>query len=320
MNTRQDYLVFSIAIICSIAILIVDIFIPLGYLEWLLYLIPLLIIYKLGNNVLLTVFFFSIAAFLTVGFLYSPNNFGNPLTSILSRIEGFISIVIFSVLVIRLRNSREKLANANIMLETKIQALTNVNKELESFSYSVSHDLRAPLRSIIGFTDILTEDYSNDIDDAGKEYLMRLKNSAENMNTLINDILNLSKITQQELNLENFNMSEIVKGIVSEMRKSQPDRNVEVIIEENCVVTADKRLLTLALTNLLGNAWKFTSSTKNPVIEFGSVILNGRMNFYIRDNGAGFSEEKAKDIFLPFTRLHSTKEFPGTGIGLSIVE
>lgn len=204
-------------------------------------------------------------------------------------------------------------------LEEHTRQLDFVNKELETFSYSVSHDLNAPLRVIKGFSDILLEDYSRAIDSEGKDFLVRIVQSVSKMQRLIDDVLSLSRVSRQKLEFKETDLSVVAGSILNDLRSTQPERTVELKIHANLKATVDPRLMHIALTNLLGNAWKYTGKTENPRIEFGSSRKNGETIFFIRDNGAGFDPKYADKLFLPFQRLHSESEFPGTGVGLATV-
>jgi signal transduction histidine kinase len=197
--------------------------------------------------------------------------------------------------------------------------LQNANSELQSFSYSVSHDLRAPLRSISGFSNILLEDYTRNLDAKGLDYLNRICRASQRMAQLIDDLLSLSKITRNPLNPTLVNLSDLAHDVVGEIKRTQPDRRVDIIIAPHVMARADPNLMRIALQNLLDNAWKFTGKSPNPKIEFGSCLLNGTPTFFIRDNGAGFDMTFAETLFFPFKRLHSEDEFEGTGIGLATV-
>jgi PAS domain S-box-containing protein len=200
---------------------------------------------------------------------------------------------------------------------TKLEAS---NKELEAFSYSASHDLRAPLRSIDGFSRALLEDYENKLDIQGKDYLRRIREATGHMTELIDDLLQLSRITRTEINLERTNLSHIARFVMDELWKSQPKRNVEIIIADDLEETADSRLIHIVFENLLGNSWKFTGKQSQAVIEFGFIKDGDRKVYFVRDNGVGFNMAYADRLFAPFQRLHSNDEFPGTGIGLAIVQ
>jgi PAS domain S-box-containing protein len=205
-------------------------------------------------------------------------------------------------------------------LAVRNMALESVNKELESFIYSVSHDLRAPIRTMSGFAKIMNEDYAGKLDAQGRDYLARILKGSEKSTQLINDLLRLSMISRQGLDKIDVNLSNKVSKVVEELRQANQDRNVEVVVQEGLTASADPTLIELALSNLLGNAWKFTAETGNSRIEFGGIVKNGKTVYYVKDNGAGFDMTYSDKMFLPFHRLHTDKEFEGTGIGLTIVE
>ncbi|MEN6422500.1 MAG: PAS domain S-box protein [Smithella sp.] len=199
---------------------------------------------------------------------------------------------------------------------TKLEAS---NMELESFSYSASHDLRAPLRTIDGFCHALLEDCGDTLNTQGKDYLKRIMTAAGRMTLLIEDLLKLSRITRMEMNIGTINMSNIARSIINELQSTHPRRHVRVTIADNLKDDADSRLIRIAFENLLGNAWKFTEKKKDAVIEFGVEKKDGRNIYFVRDNGAGFDMAYAEKLFAPFQRLHTEVEFPGTGIGLANV-
>jgi len=212
----------------------------------------------------------------------------------------------------------------NAKLEQRVRERTAeleaANRELESFSYSISHDLRTPLRSIDGFSKALLEDYMSTLDETGRDYLRRVRAASQRMGELIDDMLNLSRVTRNEMRRENVDMSQLAAKIVAELRNSDPDRTVDVHIQKGLTVQGDARLLQVALQNLLDNAWKFTCRTENACIEFGVTETDEKQVYFIRDNGAGFDMQYARKLFNPFQRLHSPDEFPGTGIGLATVQ
>jgi light-regulated signal transduction histidine kinase (bacteriophytochrome) len=200
------------------------------------------------------------------------------------------------------------------------EELETANKELAAFVYSVSHDLRAPLRTISGFIKILEEDYAGKLDDTGRDYLKRVYNGSEKMSSLIADLLYLSRISRLEINRMEFNISKKASSAVESLREASPGRSVEVVVQEGLIASADMGLTDVVLSNLLGNAWKFTSKTKNARIEFGAFDEDGRTVYFVMDNGAGFNPEFKDKLFWPFQRLHTDLEFEGSGIGLTNVE
>jgi signal transduction histidine kinase len=199
-------------------------------------------------------------------------------------------------------------------------SLRAANEELQAFSYSISHDLRAPLSIMKGLTSLLIEDYNDKLDETGRDYLTRIMKSADQMSRLIEDMLSLSKISRKDMIMQNVDLSALSMAIVDELKKSQPHRQVDISIQSNLVARGDEKLLKIALTNLLSNAWKYTSKVLRPRIEMGHYIKDSKTVFFIRDNGAGFPMEHLSKLFKPFQRLHSEKEFTGTGIGLAIVQ
>lgn len=215
------------------------------------------------------------------------------------------------------RRLNEELEQRVIERTTQLEA---VNKELEAFAYSVSHDLRAPLRSIDGFSQILMEDYTDKLDEEGKNYLQRVRSASQRMGELIDDILNLSRVTRGEMRYEAVDLGTLAESICTELQQSQPERQVEFIITPGLVAKGDSHLLRAVLDNLLGNAWKFTKTRALARIEFGMVKNNEQLAYFIRDNGVGFDMAYADKLFGAFQRLHSPSEFEGTGIGLATVQ
>jgi PAS domain S-box-containing protein len=212
--------------------------------------------------------------------------------------------------------TEKKLEDFNKEINRKLQ---ETNKELDTFAYSASHDLRAPLRSIDGFSKIMLEDYVDKVDDVGKDYLRRIRAASQLMGQLIDDMLNLSRISRGEFKKETVDLSKIANDIALELKSNSPSRDANFIIADGLIVRGDPHLLKIALENLLGNAWKFTSRHPAATIEFGTVTIDGKKAFFVKDNGAGFDMTYIKKMFIPFQRLHSTEEFPGIGIGLATI-
>ncbi len=218
------------------------------------------------------------------------------------------------------KRMEEDVQKLNEDLRQRAAQLEAANKELEAFSYSVSHDLRAPLRSIDGFSHALLEDYSEQLPDEGKSYLERVRAAAQRMAVLIDDLLNLSRVTRTQLQPKFINLSQVVEEIAQSLRESQPDRQVTFLITPDLMVEGDPHLMRIVMENLLSNAWKFTSKQEQAVIEFGQKSHTKERTFYVRDNGVGFDMAYADKLFGVFQRLHSATEFPGTGVGLATVQ
>jgi signal transduction histidine kinase len=244
----------------------------------------------------------------------------SPLYDDSGRVRGSLGVLID--LTERKRAEAEVL-RLNEDLERRVKERTGqleaINKELEAFSYSVSHDLRAPLRSIRGFSEVLLERYCKQLDPTGQEFLKRACQSSQQMETLIEDLLKLSRVSRSELQRQQVNLSHIAESIAAELKKSDPQRTVEFAIEPALQARGDERLLRVVLDNLLRNAWKFTSKQPRAIIEVGSS--NGPPQaFFVRDNGAGFDMTYSNRLFGVFQRLHTVSEFPGTGVGLATVQ
>ncbi|UTW13400.1 sensor histidine kinase [Marinobacterium rhizophilum] len=205
-------------------------------------------------------------------------------------------------------------------LHRRTEELEAANKELEAFSYSVSHDLRAPLRAIDGFSQALMEDYGDQLGDVGSDYLARVRAAAQRMGTLIDALLSLSRISRAGLNRSSLDISALAESVMADIRGSDPDRKVELVIAPAAIVQADPHLIRAVLENLMNNAWKYSGKCQVAKIEFGLDLLNGETCYYVRDNGAGFDMAYADKLFGAFQRLHHEQEYPGTGIGLATVQ
>lgn len=208
----------------------------------------------------------------------------------------------------------------NQQLLAQAARLEQANQELEAFSYSVSHDLRAPLRSLDGFSQVLLTRYADRLDGQGRHYLERIRAGAQRMGELINDLLNLSRVGRSEIRHELVDLSALARQIAAELQASEPQREAAFEIEDNLIVEGDARLLGLALTNLLENAWKFSRPRRTTSIKFGKYQQGRETVFFVQDNGVGFDMTYGNKLFSPFQRLHGMYEFPGTGIGLATVK
>jgi PAS domain S-box-containing protein len=220
--------------------------------------------------------------------------------------------------------TEERITSLNAELEQRVlertQRLTATNKELEAFSYSISHDLRAPLRGINGFAHLMQENCNHCSNRESQEHLQRIRQASVRMGDLIDDLLELSRVSRHALKVERVSISEIAHSVLGELACAEPERSVEVEVQSGLTVQGDPVLLRAALQNLLGNAWKFTSREKTPRIAFGCTDRPGEKAFYVSDNGAGFDMNFAGKLFSAFQRLHRPEEFEGTGIGLATVQ
>jgi len=221
----------------------------------------------------------------------------------------------------RLRQHNAIVERLNDEITRNATQIEAANEELEAFSYSVSHDLRAPLRAVDGFSQAVLEDYAGRLDDQGKDYLNRVRAATQRMGYLIDDMLTLSRVTRVEMQRGTVDLSALAADVFAELQKSEPERKVDWRIEPGLIAQGDAQLLRVALVNLLGNAWKFTGKTATARIEFGAMRnADNAMEFFVRDNGAGFDMAYADKLFGAFQRLHLASEFPGTGIGLATVQ
>ena len=219
--------------------------------------------------------------------------------------------------------AREEIRRLNAGLEKRVQErtseLTAANRELESFAYSISHDLRSPLRAIDGFSHLLAEDYEDKLDHQGRDYLGRVRKAVQRMGTLIDDILELSRVTRQEMRREPVDLGRLAAELNEEIARAWPGKQPAISLPGRCLAEGNPQLLRLMLQNLLENAWKYSGRNPAPEIEFGCETLDGRQVCYVRDNGVGFDMAHAGRLFTPFQRLHKPEDFQGNGIGLATV-
>ncbi len=225
----------------------------------------------------------------------------------------------------RERDETRMLINAEndklaLRVEERTAQLAQSNDALKSFNYSVAHDLRAPLRGIDGWSLALMEDYADRLDEEGKKYLQRIRNDVQRMSQLIDDMLRLSMVSSSSLQKEPVDLSSMAAAIIGRLRERSPQRDLECIIQEQMQVSGDPKLLEIAMTNFLDNAWKFTGKNPYGKIEVGCVNVENEVVFFVRDNGVGFDMNTAQNLFAPFQRLHSEQDFPGTGIGLATAQ
>jgi len=219
-----------------------------------------------------------------------------------------------------LKQRDQVISTLNADLERRAAELETANKELEAFSHSVSHDLRAPLMAIDGFTALLQRDSGERLDARGRSHLTRVRDSVHRMGQLIDDLLYLSKVTRTELQRESVDLAAMAEQIVAGLRSQNPGREVEFAVAGPIVASSDQRLIRIVMENLLGNAWKFTGKHDRARIEFAATPQGGEQVYSVRDNGAGFDMAHADSLFMPFHRLHTDRDFPGLGVGLATVQ
>ena len=240
--------------------------------------------------------------------------------------QGELAVLIsaFNEMLVQIQERDRSLQSSHDLLEQRVhqrtEALNASNRELEAFCYSVSHDLRSPLRSIDGFSQALVEDLEGRLDEVSLGHLRRIRAATHRMGTLIDDLLNLSRITRTELTKQQVDLSALVRTVAADHAAAQPERAVVIVIEPAVEANGDPRLLRQVFENLMGNAWKFTSKQPEARVEFGVITNPGETIYFVRDNGVGFDPMYAEHLFGVFQRLHSMTEFPGTGVGLAIVD
>ena len=268
--------------------------------------------------------------------------YGQPLISSSGKTMGLLSILddkpmapepwaepVLKIFATRLANEIERHeatqalkyneAHLEKLVEDRTQELENINRELEAFSYSVSHDLRTPLRTLDGFSQLLLEDYGPSLDETAKNYLQRIRHGAQRMGEIIENLLSLSRVSRSELKLTHCNLSELARTSINQLMEQHPGRQIELVINDDMTAFADEKLISIVLDNLLGNAWKYTAKNSHTHIEFDTSNHGQETVFHIRDNGAGFDMRYADKLFSAFQRLHGA-EFEGTGIGLATVQ
>jgi signal transduction histidine kinase len=249
------------------------------------------------------------------------------MTIVINTQQSFTATFLFTTYLVFLMRNAKRLNTEywsalrnTYLLDERARELEAKNAELESFAYSVSHDLRAPLRSLDGFSKLLLEDAPGKLNNVEKDYLRRICNAAQRMGQIIDDLLQLSRINRVSFTPQQVNLSNLVKSCVDKLREIEPTREVEFDIEQDVQVRGDASLLDIALQNLISNSWKYTSKNKHSKIRFGATMVNGEPAYYIKDNGVGFDTRYVEKLFGPFQRLHRPDEFPGTGIGLATVK
>ncbi len=256
--------------------------------------------------------------------LYARRKDGSefPVLISLSPIRSDAGLSIFSAIrdITSQRAAEQNIRELNARLTRQNAELKAVNQELEAFSYSVSHDLRAPLRAIDGFSRILVDEHGTQLDAGAGDLLHRVRRATQQMGRLIDDLLKLSRVTRSDLHLQEVDLSALVQEVLEGLRQQEPERSVDLVCAPDLAVQGDTKLLRIALDNLIGNAWKFTGQRDRARIEFGVREVAGAPAYCVADNGAGFDMAYSDKLFGAFQRLHDASEFPGTGVGLATVQ
>ena len=256
---------------------------------------------------------------------YLVDAFNNLLTEVAARREAIEkSNQQLQRQIVEREAAEEKILLLNAQLEFRVEERTaeleRANKELEAFSYSVSHDLRTPLRAIDGFSLALLEDCGDQLDETGRDYLARVRSGAQRMGILIDDLLRLARVSRTSLKKELIDLSAMAEELLNDLRLDNPDRAVDVKVSPDIKASGDPHLMSIALENLLNNAWKYTGKSHQPSIEVNCCCRDGETCYFVKDNGAGFDMQYAGKLFGTFQRLHDAKEFAGTGVGLATVQ
>jgi signal transduction histidine kinase len=305
-------------------------------------LLPQVIIFFMYNDILLIAMAWMLVLFWGLITMSALTNYATILTSFRLRFERQDLISSLEIAreqtetknidlhreILRRQNVESALRDAHALLEKKVEqrtselkaansSLEDANRELSDFTYSVSHDLRSPLKSIQGFAEILEEESGDFLNETAREAIFYMRKSANRMQDIINDLLVLGRAGQMELEIRSVDLSSIVAEITETLQSQQPDRKVEVEIQSNITAVCDIRLIRIVLENLIGNSWKYTSKTENARIEFSSFKKEQQTIYCVADNGVGFEMKFADQLFAPFKRLHDASAFPGTGIGLA---
>ncbi|MFP4164951.1 MAG: sensor histidine kinase [Chitinispirillaceae bacterium] len=308
-----------LALLVSLTIFILDLQTPVGSGIWILYTIPIVVSIQ-SERLEAIVFILGLSGILLLfGAILAPP--GRPLL-VRSEIRffAFISVLVFAFVATRLIVTRKKLKAESQRLKNISGKLVQVNHELETFAYSVSHDLRSPIRTTEAFARIVLEDYAQNLDEEAIEYMNKIIGGTEKMNMIVDEMLTLFKVSKEKLNRKRVDLTAMARAIMNNLKKADPERDVKFRADDHLTAWVDEKLTELVLTNLVANAWKYTARQKSAIIAFGKTKYDGEDVYFVRDNGAGFDMDYADKLFEPFKRLHSEREFEGTGIGLATVK
>jgi len=295
-----------------------DLMMPLGVAVWLLYIPPLLLcLWKLRPAA--TFAFTGVCtALILVAFANITETVNDPHLALLNRVLAIGMLWLTVFLGLRYRRATEKIATLAADLASRARELETANRELEAFSYTVSHDLRKPLSAVIGYSEMLQELCTANLDEECKEYLRTILDSSLRMDELIDTLLKFSLVNDYALTREPVDLSALAREIADRLRQGQPQRMVTMVIADGLVADADRHLMRVVLENLLDNAWKYTSQKSAATIEFGVAVLKEGPAYFVKDNGVGFNIQQAGKLFDAFQRLHG--EYQGLGIGLATVK
>src|SRR5437667_6967180 len=336
--------VFVVTVIFTAIIFALDVLLPLGHVVWVLYILSFLLALGLPQRATPFVLAGACTVLMMLGFLYSPSGIAVKI-AVFNRVVGILVLWGAAVLLWQRRQAEVMLQRAHNEMENKVQertaeltranavlkaeseerrrveeALRATNSELETFAYSVSHDLRAPLRGIDVFSRSLLDTHADKLDSEGTDCLQNVRSTSQRMAQLVDDLLYLSHASRSQLRRDAVNLSELAQEIATGLLKVQCSRRVNFIIASGVVARGDERLLKVMLENLLGNAWKFTEKRPRARIEFGVIQHEGMPAYFVRDDGVGFNMAHAQKLFDAFHRLHAMSEFEGSGIGLATVK
>ena len=314
----NEKLVYLLIFVVTGAILIADWLLPLGVAVWLLYLAPLLIVALKMKRQLLYPFATLFSALVLIGVF--EHHILPTHIAIANRILDVCMLWLSAFLISRQKRGQEVIEELNNSLTRRSQELETANRELEAYSYTVAHDLRKPLTVINGYSQVLNELCSSNLDQECRDYLLKIFDGTSRMSRLIDVLLNFSCLTHAQLQCGRVDLSAIAQTVASELKLSAPERNVRLNIGTGIEAVGDGNLLRVVLDNLLGNAWKYTEIREEAVIGFGVTEMNGERVYFVDDNGVGFDMGVAEKMFTPFERLPGSEKFRGFGIGLATVE